>query len=415
MLIEFKVKNYRSFKDEQVLSMVASSHSELSENEFTRIEGLPLLTTAAIYGANASGKSNLLCAIADMRAWVLGSFDNQVKLPVIKPFLLNQRTATEPTLFEISFTETNRNNTDVFRYGFEISGKIIESEALYLNESPVFKRTGQTFDVDKRRIKDSEIRQHVTRRNALFISVLNAMNSTIGSRVIGYFEKQLRVTSGLLNQASVETKAMIGQQKYADEINKFLKSADFSIQRLSLVKHELGIKNMAATDELPTEILADLLSQSRQIRTQHNVYDDEGQVVGQVRFSASDAESAGTREIISILGPIIKILQSGGTLLIDEMDALLHPFMTNFIISLFGKGNKQGAQLIFNTQNTMSMNNRLLRRDQIWFAEKDNVEATHLTSLINYRHNGQTVRSDVNYSKNYLAGKYGAVPIIEER
>ena len=424
MLIEFSVSNYRSFKDEVSFSMVASSlkerSAELNENNiFAAHGGVELLKSAAIYGANASGKSNLIGAIHFMVGFVRNSHKSSDPTGGIdvEPFRLSTQTEDEPSSFEIIFiTEGKR-----YRYGFEVTSERVEAEWLYVapkvRESRLFER-----DEDKIKLGDKfkgEGRDLIerTRPNALFLSVVAQFDGETAQEVLSWF-RSLGIATSLnhLNMGMrLFTERMLDDKDSAQAIGSLIKRLDLGIDDLQIEKRVSSPEPLPkeAPEELRTalEPFLNLVGEQEQttVRTIHRKVDDEGRLVESELFYLDRHESEGTKKLFSLSGPLIDTLKSGDVLIIDELDARLHPLLTREIVSLFNdpEHNRNNAQLVFVIQDTNLLDNQLLRRDQIWFVEKDRQGASYLYSLAEFK-----VRNDATFEKDYIQGRYGAIPFL---
>ena len=208
----------------------------------------------------------------------------------------------------------------------------------------------------------------------------------------------------------------------------FHKKESLSVDALNFFqKLRLGFNNILTHEEepnipqdLPMELRALFQRETQgkksiELDSIHNVYSDKGNIVGTINFSFEDRESSGTNKLFDLSGPIFETLYSGSVLVIDELDAKMHPLISQYIIELFNnpETNPKNAQLIFTTHDTHLLSQKILRRDQIWFTEKDSKEQTDLYSLIDIvLPDGTKPRNDANYEKNYIAGRYGAIPYI---
>lgn len=181
---------------------------------------------------------------------------------------------------------------------------------------------------------------------------------------------------------------------------------DIQIEEFKLTDDSLP-KNMP--DDLRTAILKNTITDKFAVKTIHKKFDKEGKQTALEIFDIDSHESEGTKKLFSLAGPLMDTLKNGRILFIDEFDARLHPLITYEIIRLFNsnKTNPKNAQIIFATHDTNLLSNKLFRRDQIWFAEKDKGGATHLYSLAEYK-----VRNDASFENDYIQGKYGAIPFI---
>lgn len=413
MLIAFSVGNYRSFKEQVTLSMLAadlvSKPADLdTNNTFVAKDAIQLLKSAAIYGANASGKSNLITAINFMRSFVLDSARNtRFRQPIgAEPFRLNTETEQQPSFFELLFIVQDV----TYRYGFTVSAQRVEQEWLYhkpgAKEGYLFKRQGDLIEVNQRSFKEGLGLQERTRPNALFLSVAAQWNGKKASIISEWFEK-ITANYGIAvpNPSYLFPKRLANSQKKQDII-EFVKQLDLGIadiQIKQLPAQEIEITNKDGNSELH------ILEINPEIITMHDRFDREGRRVSTQEFNLFHHESQGTRRLFELAEPILNALHTGTLLLIDELDARLHPLLSSAIIRMFHspENNPHHAQLIFTTQDTNLLGDKLFRRDQIWFVEKSRRGESTLYSLAEYR-----PRNDASYEKNYLAGRYGAIPFL---
>ncbi|TAK36458.1 MAG: ATP-binding protein [Chloroflexota bacterium] len=417
MLLEFSVRNYKSFRDLCRFSMVAAKISardkHIDENNVCRVDDdLSLLTSAAVYGANASGKSNLTAALNFMRRFVSNSSkDTQAMEPIgVEEFRLSTETAGQPSFFEVVFLLGGKKH----RYGFEVDRGRVVSEWLHhvptVREAALFTRSGDNIILSSSFREGRGIKEK-TRKNALFLSVVAQFNGQIAQDVLGWFMR-LNVISGITDDSTRGyTLRSFEGSHYRNDIIRFVKELDLGISDLHIEKTKLTPEALpsdmpsALKDLILTSTEAELVS----VRTTHRKYDAEGNPAAVEIFDLDVHESQGTQKLFNLAGPVIDTLSAGKILIIDELDARLHPLITLAIVGLFNskRTNPHNAQLVFTTQDTGLLSNKVFRRDQIWFTEKDARGATHLYSLAEYR-----VRNDESFGKHYLSGKYGAIPFI---
>jgi uncharacterized protein len=420
MLIEFTVANYRSFYQAQTLSMVATSlksiEPALDVNTIIDLTDNPsLLSSAVIYGANASGKSNLVQALAFMKHFVLDSPKETKATGGIRtePFRLNPETITQPSHFEIVFVESGKR----YRYGFEVTKERVISEWLYFvpstREARLFEREDDHITIGNYFREGRDLEQH-TRPNALFLSVVAQFNGPIAQRLVGWFSN-VGIVSGVSDMSMAPfTVNQLLEGEHSQAIRQLIASLDIGIADIQ-VERSGGTKPQLP-DEMPDEIRQALLtlitaseSELFTVYTVHNFYDNAGNTVGQERLELDKHESEGTRKLFAMSGPLLDTLQKGEILMVDELDARLHPLVTREIITLFNQKstNPHGAQLIFNTHDTNLLDNQLFRRDQVWFIEKDRYGASHLYSLAEFK-----PRYNIDYERGYIQGRFGAVPYL---
>ena len=413
MLIEFTVGNFKSFRDKTTFSMIAanltSGDPALDRDNIIPIKkSLSLLKTAALYGANASGKSNFGIALRVMRQIVLDS-SQVTSTPAefgIEPFLLDMQTREQSSYFEILFLL----NGQQFRYGFEADKSHIVSEWLFhvpkTKEVALFLREEQEITV-KSGFKEGKGLETRTRKEALFLSVAALFNEPVARMVQEWFEDFV-VATGLQDEDfrrfTIDFLQPDGNRK---DVIDLLRTFDLGFADIFVLDTD-GIEK--AMKDKSEEVRANFQSTfAGRIITSHPIKDLNGNFVEEAFFDSNVHESQGTRKMIALAGPLRSILTNGQIIFIDELDARLHPLMTRRIIEIFQSPltNPKGAQLIFATHDTNLLDKNLFRRDQIWFAEKDRERSTHLTSLVEYK-----VRNDAAFEKNYLEGRYGAIPFL---
>ncbi len=413
MLIEFSVGNYRSFKDITTFSMLAAGltakDKALDENNvFAFNDEIRLLKSTAIYGANASGKSNLVRAIEFMQEFVLNSSkDSQASEPIpVEPFRLSTETSNAPSHFEMVFVVDGRR----YRYGFELTSRRVIAEWLYhvptIREAKLFERRDGKLDLPSA-FKEGKDLWDKTRDNALFLSVVAQFNGPTAKSVLNWFS-DLDVISGsvdLLDRTSTEE--MLENHQSSGEIVRFVRSLDVGIDNIQFKSKEGSSRREAR--RIGKLLWPRIDPENIDIVTTHQKYDAKGEKVAIELFDIDSDESDGTRKLFGLAGPVLQALKTGKTLVVDELDARLHPLLTRAIIGLFNSNdtNPWNAQLIFATHDTNLLNKDLFRRDQIWFAEKDQFGATHLYSLAEFK-----VRNDASFGSDYIRGKYGAIPYL---
>jgi hypothetical protein len=305
-----------------------------------------------------------------------------------------------------------------YRYGFEVTPERVEREWLFsvpsTREAKLFERKGDEISLSERFREGREIEAR-TRSNALFLSVVAQFNGPIAQRVTQWF-RRMGIASGLQDRGMrLYTMRRFIDGAHRDDIRELIRRLDLGIEDIVVEK-----TSAPAHLDLPAgmpEALRTALTALRDLpdgefyaaRTIHARAGNGETPTAQEVFDLDDHESEGTKKLFSMAGPLVEALKEGQLLVIDELDARLHPLMTREIISLFNsqQTNSQHAQLIFTTQDTNLLDNRLLRRDQIWFTEKDRQGATQLYSLAEFK-----VRNDEAFERNYVQGRYGAVPFL---
>ena len=362
----------------------------------------------------------MIQAIATMRGIVRRSVQlNEGDNLPYDPFALDWYSESQPTFFEIQFIK----DSALYRYGFEYNKKEIVSEWLYEKcfgerEYELFMRSHDLIEVSAKRFPEGLGKEEgLTNANRLFLSVVAQLKGSKSNSVLDWF-KGCNILSGIASEGyELFTLNMFLEHiDGVDEVQNFFSSLQLGFTRFSV--KEKDIPN-DVFENLPDSIRVRLEQDSSKRHyieplTTHNIYDN-GSVVGERVFNKDHMESEGTKKVIEMSGPIFDTLNKGKVLVIDELDAKLHPLLTRNIVLLFmnPKTNKHGAQLIFATHDTNLLDLRLVRRDQIWFAEKDNEESTDIYSLVEFKDDdGKIVRSDRDIERDYIRGRYGAIPFI---
>ncbi|WP_077920790.1 ATP/GTP-binding protein [Spirosoma sp. 209] len=416
MLVEFSVANFLSIKERQTLRMDASGISEFPERVF-EAGRQKLLRSAAIYGANASGKSNLLKAIGDMVSILRTSAQRQsTDEIVVQPFLLNTETAKQPSYFEVVFLIEQSQ----FRYGFEVDANAVKAEWLFeakkLQERVLFIRDNDTIEVSKD-FREGRGLEERTRTNALFLSVCDQFNGPLAKQIVSWFNHVL-YTSGIdHDKYRKHLLRLIEAPTVKDELTAIVNNMNFGFLNFTPQKGEMDKDYLSGFSLENQQLFYDLLSgkQTVAIKTIHKQYNADNLYINDVELDLAQNESSGTNKFFDLLAPIYLAIERHGILVIDELDAKLHPLLTQAIIRLFNnpETNPKNAQLIFATHDTNLLTDGQFRRDQIWFTEKDQYGATCLYSLVEYKEeDGTKVRKDRSFETDYIQGRYGAIPYI---
>ncbi|WP_295234115.1 ATP-binding protein [Sediminibacterium sp.] len=418
MLLEFTIGNFLSIKDKKTLSLEATSIKEHLGTNVVKLDRFQLLRGAVIYGANAGGKSNFIKAMSTMRRIVKQSFDASSTDELgITPFLLSTDTSNKPSFFEILFLI----GTVRYRYGFEVDNTSVKSEWLFeskiKSEKPLFIREGDGIDVSQS-FKEAKDLEEKTRENALFLSVLDQFNGTTAKSIMKWFSNFITI-SGLSHERYKNvTFKMLEDENLKPQLLDFYKRLDLGFDEIDVEKKPFEAKDFTKlfNEEFAKQFLSDIEGKSKiDIKTIHKKYNNENEVVGFEKFDMRRQESSGTNKVFNISGPVFDVLKNGGVLIIDELDASLHPLITLTITKLFNSSefNKTNAQLIFATHDTNLFEYGHYRRDQIYFVEKDVYGASDLYSLVEYKEDGgKKVRKDRSFEKDYIQGRYGAIPYI---
>ncbi len=391
MLLQFRFKNYKSFYDETIFDMTASKELSL-DNHLIVKNNIKILSTVAIHGNNASGKTSVLNAIFFMRYLILYSPTiSDSEMPVISSFKFYENAQLEPSEFEI-FIEHDGYE---YQYGFKIIENKIKEEWLYRkkfsNRSTVNKLIFEIKDnkintVDNKLKKLFEI---VRNDNILFASILGKRKVTPWCYVYDYFNNIEAISDKFINSRQKENttyKLLLENEDIKNRVENLLQDIDSNIVGLKIEKDNNYFNHYKI----------------------YCIHESNNKKY----FFDIDKESLGTFKFINSIPHLFKGLLDGGTVLIDELDTKFHPLVYRKIVSLFYDKsiNTKNAQLIFTTHSTFLFNSCDMRRDQLVLVEKDNIGKSSLYSLSDF----DKLRIDSNYEKKYLAGELGAIPFINK-
>ena len=441
MLIEFSVSNYLSIKEAITFSMVASNAVKELESPTEGVNNIfwdknnknKYLKSAVVYGANGSGKSNLLSAIGFYRRFILSSSNDRQADDEIRtiPFLLSTETENTPSSFEMVFVI----DAIRFRYGFEATKKTVTSEWLFgfdtensNKESSYFTRENQDIKVSNKKFKEGKGLENKTRPNALFLSTVAQLNGEVSNKIQNWLKTNINVISGLEDATTGYTIGRFQDQKeFRKKIINFLKLINLGIEDIKIEETALDNLSKISTKKREDEKIAALIQELQKelkermkkggdakeitINAFHKKFDEANKLIDTIALDF-ELESKGTQKLLGLLGPWFDTLEKGKILIVDELDSRLHTKLTAELLKIFQSSiNTKNAQLIFASHDTNLLRNDLFRRDQIWFTEKDNTGSTDLYSLVEYKINQATsVRNDASFEKDYLIGKYGAIP-----
>ncbi len=419
MLLEFSVKNYRSFMGTQTLSMGAGSTRDLQdENTFASpIKTLPrLLRSAVVYGPNGGGKSNLIKALDFMQSLVLlSSKESQEGERIkMKPFLLDPEGPFQTGEFEVVFIEEGIR----YQYGFAVTKTRVTEEWLLAYPG---NRAQRWFERSYNPETDQEewyfgtkltgpkkTWQESTRANALFLSTATQLNSEQLKPVFSWFQRLIVIRHGERITREFTTESCENKDK-REKILRFLRNAGIEVDGITI--KERSFDNVKFPSDMPEDLKhffeKDMEGKSfKEILFKHQLTDSENFVL----FPLTD-ESDGTQKLFAYAAPWLDVLTNGRVLIIDELDNSFHPHLVRFLLRLIhsSKNNWKNGQLIFSTHDTSILDTKILRRDQIWFVEKDDKQATQLYPLTDFH-----PRKKEALEKGYLQGRFGALPYIGE-
>ena len=403
MLIRFSFKNFKSFKNENVLDMEATS---LKDHEYNLVkeDNVNILKVAAIYGANASGKTNVLQAFDYMKKRILVSDDSRTNTLTNEDNIYSFMINNEPISLEVEIFVHNK----IYKYGFEVTKDIIISEWLYekrINKFYVI------FERDKNNVKIKSNNKITNLDNiderTLFLNIYSKINKDNKdfNNVYEWFMNSNYLDLGntrfedyINNRISLK---ILSDEAYKKELLKFIKTFDSGIEGIKTTPDSL--EDVQNTNRIKVELI-------------HRGEDNK------LKALPLDLESNGTRKMFHLFDFLMDALKTGMILFVDELDAKLHPLLTRYIINLFHNKdtNIGNGQLIYSTHDTVNLNKDTFRRDEIWFTEKNADGISELYALSDYiledeeTKTGKKVRNDATYNKDYLTGRYGAIPVLQE-
>ncbi len=425
MLIEFSVTNFQSFKERQTFSTLASKDSLLNATNLFEVNGKNYSKINVFYGANASGKTAFFRAFQFVRAFV--SMSNQMldkTLIPLTPFCFDDASLKRPSVFELVFFKDKIK----YSYSFSCDRKVVYTERLDIYENGKPKLVFDRNNINQYKINsyhELEAIKDKNTNNKLFLCTAATWNFDLVKPVVDFILQDLRFRFNVSYEDSGEVEMIpfiehLQEEGLFDEYKKFclklLSIGDFSIADFdakientdieSFPEEIRGFFNAVKQLPLPPEATTDVLKNLRLI-TIHSVVGEDGKIINKrLNF---ESESLGTKALFKMAPVLFDVLRQGKILVVDELDRSLHPLLAKYIVSLFvSETNTNNAQLIFNTHDTNLLDLDILRRDEIWFVERDSKTGV---SVI-YPLTDFSPRNNENIEKGYLLGRYGAIPFI---
>lgn len=430
MLIQYKFQNFLSFNSEQTLSLVASTSTKERHDDTHVIDvnafGIEsLLKSVAIFGANASGKSNFTGSLGILKYLVLrtlGSITSD-RIQGVIPFFIKDDPFDVPTEFEVAFIQEGKS----YRYGLAISEGVVAEEWLYwtkdTRETLLFHRTAQRVEFNQRSFAEAKpfvsslegggFQVEKTKPTVPFVSVISSFNGVRSNQVTEWF-RRLQIVSGTTDDGVKDFTTDLFQQnpEFKSWALKIL--ASVQIQDIEVVEEDGRVPDALLQHEQLAVAVSSLDTFIKANNIKHKRIDviksRSGNQNRLYKFPFV-AESEGTRKLLYLLGPLYQTIRNGDVLVIDEFDNKFHTLLSEFLITLYNRENCNRSQLILTCHDTNLLDKRIFRRDQIWFVEKNNNHESELFSLLEYREH--YTRKEDSYSRDYLAGKYGAIPLFE--
>jgi AAA15 family ATPase/GTPase len=409
MVIDFSVGNFRSFKDVQTLSFRATGLSSPDpatdvKNIIQAGENNRILKIIGIYGANASGKSNLVKALAFFKLLVARSVESENILGLfMKPFRLTASTPEHNGYFQIILLIDGKK----YRYGFTLGAEYnIQNEWLFgtaeKNETYYFKRNGSKVLINNEYFSEGDnLPKDKLRRDALFLTFCSSYDGSVSKSIRDFISNQIILES----DPQEFSRGMVGPF-YRNKTNALIRDGNKAVVLDYLRRAGLSYSdvNLERIDLHNSKIVYDL------VKLEKAIYDKDLNVVGKAEMELDDDESQGTQKFYSYIGNLYQLFRDGGIYVSDEIDSNFHPSLLTYLIKLFQNSefNLKSSQLLFTSYDTNLMNPDCMRRDQFYFTEKTSYEDTRLYSLADLK----GIRNNADFAKQYLAGYYGALPIL---
>lgn len=416
MLLKFNFKNFKSFKDEVSLDLTATKITEFSDRNF-EVGNIKVLPVASIFGANASGKSNVMEAFRFMIDYVVmslnfagGQINPALQNRVIKPipFLFDSKSRNEGSKFEVYFVMNTDKTERIYQYGFVFNNSMIEEEWLYYKAKTsrddfknIFYRSKNDNDfggLEKDKIKNIEVSMQ---KETLVLTLGAKLNETILRKIYDWFSSIMYIDFGnvaeslMVYQSPAISRLML-EKKMQDEMIKYISTFDESIKGMDANEREIDPVTKRKIIEVNFHHKMNDLDSMTQLPMQ--------------------LESAGTQKMFILFPYFNNVMKNGQVIFIDELNSRLHPLLIRTIIQMFLNSdiNKNHAQLVFTSHDIWQLKSDIMRRDEIWFTEKNDEGISNLYSLSDFiDDDGEKIRKDEDYQKNYILGKYGAVPNLK--
>lgn len=418
MLVQFNFKNFKSFRDEASLDLSATKITE-HEEHVVELANDRLLKVAAIYGANASGKSNVYAAFEYMTYYVENSFkfggedENRRKTDedyiMVSPFLFDEKSKIKGTTFEVFYIDNAEGSGKIYQYGFSLKGSEVIEEWLYSKAKTArnkyrtifYRKKGEELEMNGFAKSHVENIKSALNKESLIVSLGAKLRIDKLKKVRDWFLKNEVVNFGDPAENFLRSRVIpVGfadSKKVQGNVIKYFSSFDGAIQ-------DFDVEERAQKEEKEKY-------KNYEIASFHKMADSD-----EMASIPLEEESSGTLKMFALYPLLKEVLDSGATLFIDELNARLHPLLVRNIILTFlsDEINTQNAQLIFTTHDIWQFTNELLRRDEIWLVNKNEDGASELYSLVEFKdEEGNKVRRDEALAKKYLTGSYGAIPALK--
>jgi len=417
MLVEFSVSNFKSIKEKQTLSLIADESNVKYDNVFTPMEGdeLRLIKSAVIYGANASGKSNIIQAFSTFLHFINRvKFDVKDDIPFFKPFLLDSAYSQKPTDFEFVFILDGI----MYEYNLTFNSQEIISESLHFHpqnqKEMLFERKRSEVTLGESFQNQDEVFKKAFKKSA-YLSLVAAEEHQQMRKIYEYFEDYVVFSSNNTDIRKILevdiTQKLFKNKNLRKRLAKLMRIADTHIDNFLIEESEIKFLEQSPED-IPEEVLKWIIDRHKyEILTVHKSYENRNPA-STVKFDLSEQESVGTKILYALGGLILLVLENGGIIIVDELDNSLHFELCKLLIKLFHfpASNPKNAQIIFATHETTLLDWELFRKDQIYFTEKDKYGETDLFSAQDF----EGIKDDAPFKEWYLQGKFGGKPNIKE-
>lgn len=423
MILEFKIKNYKSFREEAVFTMSSESSKLKPQNIHSVTNEIQQLFRASkvsvIYGPNASGKSNLLKSLVGFVNFLINKPSVGEAIAIFQPFVFNMETFRKPTVYELSFVGPEHIK---YLYKVSVSKDVILEETLDYypkkKKNNLFTRQSSQKSNSESEIHIVDKKQYSIFRNQLLLSKFGEEPHDILSNVYLYFKNKfnLEITESHINtqKKKENLKFILENPRYLQNISRLISAADIKVADIKIEVIEKDEKSdfsgIIAKKYFENIIVKRRQESDYKVQFSHKFFDKNLKELGKIEVPLS-FQSKGTQTLLQIGVYILKAIENGQILIVDELDTSLHPYVTKMLVMLFlsDKINKNGAQLIFNTHDVSLLDEKLFRKDQIWFTEKNDLGESSLYSLRDF----EGLREDIPFEKWYMAGKFGGLPSID--
>lgn len=414
MVLEFKLKNFKSFREEAVLSL-SSETSKLKPNNVHTVvnekgQKFRVSKASVIYGANASGKSNLIKALAGLIDYIVSKPSVGDKISIYGPFSFDMESLNRPTNYQLIFLGPS----DIkFDYKIKVSSNAVLEESLdYFPEgrrNNLFKRSSQSESAEKVEEYTIGHKKYAIFSNQSLLSKFGEEPHTILTEVYLYFKNKFNTNASAVPERIRKrntVKILMENERLKESLTQLLRVADTKIDGI-----DIELEQIQEAEDMVSRVRNVFRIPTPSIRYIHDMYMGDSVIEAGGAYIPIELESMGSQILFTLGTDILRSIQMGQIMIVDELDSSLHPFVTKLLVMLFlsSKINTKGAQLIFNTHDVTLLDETLFRKDQVWFVEKNEKGESDLYALSDF----EKLREDTPFEKWYLAGKFGGLPNID--